>query len=63
MLSLEGLDAEDQMRAAAAFLGGLFDADRSLWYPMLVVVDEAQLFAPPPRARCRTRPAACRWAP
>lgn len=46
VLSLEGLDAEDQMRAAAAFLGGLFDADRSLWYPMLVVVDEAQLFAP-----------------
>jgi hypothetical protein len=34
------------MRAAAAFLGGLFDADRDLWYPMLVVVDEAQLFAP-----------------
>ncbi|WP_238258774.1 helicase HerA domain-containing protein, partial [Methylorubrum podarium] len=46
VLSLEGLDAEDQMRAAAAFLGGLFDADRALWYPMLVVVDEAQLFAP-----------------
>ena len=46
VLSLEGLDAEDQMRAAAAFLGGLFDADRSQWYPMLVVVDEAQLFAP-----------------
>jgi hypothetical protein len=33
------------MRAAAAFLGGLFDADRAHWYPMLVVVDEAQLFA------------------
>ncbi len=46
VLSLEGLDAEDQMRAAAAFLGGLFDADRAQWYPMLVVVDEAQLFAP-----------------
>ena len=42
---LEGLDAEAQMRRAAAFLGGLFDAARDHWYPMLVVVDEAQLFA------------------
>lgn len=46
VVSLEGLDAEQQMRAAAAFLGGLFDAERDHWYPMLVVVDEAQLFAP-----------------
>ncbi|MCG6122651.1 MAG: ATP-binding protein [Microvirga sp.] len=46
VLNLEGLDAEQQMRAAAAFLGGLFDADREFWYPVLVVVDEAQLFAP-----------------
>ena len=46
VLSLEGLEAEAQMRAAAAFMGGLFDADRDVWYPMLVVVDEAQLFAP-----------------
>ncbi|WP_448205389.1 helicase HerA domain-containing protein [Azospirillum sp. sgz302134] len=46
VLNLEGLDAEMQMRHAAAFLGGLFDADRDYWYPMLVVVDEAQLFAP-----------------
>ena len=46
VLNLEGLDAEMQMRAAAAFLGGLFDAERDQWYPMLVVVDEAQLFAP-----------------
>lgn len=46
VLSLENLDADAQMRAAAAFLGGLFEADRSIWYPMLVVVDEAQLFAP-----------------
>ena len=28
VLNLEGLDAEQQMRAAAAFLGGMFDADR-----------------------------------
>jgi uncharacterized protein DUF87 len=46
ILNLEGLDAEDQMRRAAAFLGGLFDVARDHWYPMLVVVDEAQLFAP-----------------
>src|SRR4051794_34661613 len=46
VLNLEGLDTEQQMRCAAAFLGGLFEADRDLWYPMLVVVDEAQLFAP-----------------
>lgn len=46
VLSLEGADIEGQMRLAAAFLGGLFDAERDYWYPMLVVVDEAQLFAP-----------------
>jgi hypothetical protein len=46
VLNLEGLDAENQMRRAAAFLGGLFEVERDHWYPMLVVVDEAQLFAP-----------------
>ncbi|ACA20513.1 AAA ATPase [Methylobacterium sp. 4-46] len=46
VLTLESLDVEAQMRAAAAFLGGLFDAERDHWYPVLVVVDEAQLFAP-----------------
>jgi len=46
VLNLEGLDVEQQMRAAAAFLGGMFDTERDHWYPVLVVVDEAQLFAP-----------------
>ena len=46
VLTLEGLDIEQQMRAAAAFLNGMFDADREFWYPVLVVVDEAQMFAP-----------------
>ena len=46
VLSLEGLEAEGQMKCAAAFLSGLFDAPREHWYPALVVVDEAQLFAP-----------------
>ena len=46
VLSLEGLEAEGQMRCAAAFLSALFEAPRGHWYPALVVVDEAQLFAP-----------------
>ncbi|MCD2323499.1 DUF87 domain-containing protein [Sphingomonas sp. IC-56] len=46
VLSLEGLEAEGQMKCAAAFLNGMFDAPREHWYPALVVVDEAQLFAP-----------------
>src|ERR1700754_3076255 len=46
VLNLEDLDAENPMRRAAAFLGGLFEVGRDHWYPMLVVVDEAQLFAP-----------------
>ena len=46
VLSLEGLEAEGQMRCAAAFLQAMFDAPREHWYPALVVVDEAQLFAP-----------------
>ncbi|EJF74894.1 ATP-binding protein [Bartonella birtlesii] len=46
VFNLEGLDTEQQMRAVGAFLGALFDVERDYWYPMLVVVDEAQLFAP-----------------
>ena len=46
ILSLEGLEMEGQMRCAAAFLSGLFDAPREHWFPALVVVDEAQIFAP-----------------
>jgi hypothetical protein len=46
VLNLEGVDAESQMRCAGAFLNGLFEAPRDHWYPVLVVVDEAQLFAP-----------------
>lgn len=46
VLNLEQLDVDEQLRATAAFLGGLFEVDRSLWFPVLVVVDEAQLFAP-----------------
>ncbi len=46
ILDLEGLDAQDQMLCAASFLNGLFDVDRDYWFPMLIAVDEAQLFAP-----------------
>ncbi|MFW2831091.1 ATP-binding protein [Sphingomonas sp. ID0503] len=46
VLNLEGLDVDAQLRTAAVFLSGLFDAPRERWYPVLVVVDEAQLFAP-----------------
>jgi len=46
VLNLEGLETDKQLRHAAAFLNGLFDAERDHWTPMLVVVDEAQLFAP-----------------
>ena len=46
VLNLEGLEVDGQMRAAAAFIAALFDAPREHWYPVLTVVDEAQLFAP-----------------
>ncbi|EHH69104.1 ATP-binding protein [Gluconobacter morbifer] len=46
VLNLEQVEAEMQLRAAGAFLNGLFEAPRAHWYPVLVVVDEAQLFAP-----------------
>ena len=46
VLALDGLELEQQMRCAAQFLAALFDAPREQWYPALVVVDEAQIFAP-----------------
>ncbi len=46
VLSLETLDIEAQMGCAAVFLNALFDAPREHWFPALVVVDEAQMFAP-----------------
>ncbi|URD60626.1 ATP-binding protein [Sphingomonas sp. KRR8] len=46
VLALDGLEVDNQMRCAARFLAGLFDAPREQWYPAMVVVDEAQLFAP-----------------
>ncbi len=46
VLNLENLEVDHQLRHAAAFLDGLFGVERDAWSPMLVVVDEAQLFAP-----------------
>src|SRR6201986_2872621 len=36
VLNLREPDAENEMRRAASFLGGLFDTGRDHWYPMLV---------------------------
>jgi uncharacterized protein len=46
VLNLEGLEVDAQLRCAGTFLNRLFDAPRDQWFPALVVVDEAQLFAP-----------------
>lgn len=46
VLALEGLEVEQQIRCAAQFITALFEAPREHWYPALVVVDEAQMFAP-----------------
>lgn len=46
VLALDGLEIEAQMRCAALFLATLFDAPREEWFPALVIVDEAQMFAP-----------------
>jgi hypothetical protein len=46
VLNLESVEVDDQLRCAAAFLNGMFEAERDLWSPVMVVVDEAQLFAP-----------------
>src|SRR5690606_28163950 len=46
ILSLDALDIEAQMRCAAQFIAATFDAPREHWFPALVVVDEAQMFAP-----------------
>lgn len=46
VLALDNLELEAQMKCAASFLSTLFDAPREHWYPALVVVDEAQMFAP-----------------
>jgi len=46
ILALDELEVEQQIRCAAMFLTALFDAPREFWFPALVVVDEAQMFAP-----------------
>ncbi|WP_126173730.1 ATP-binding protein [Altericroceibacterium xinjiangense] len=46
ILALDGLEIDSQMRCAALFLSALFDAPAKHWYPALVIVDEAQVFAP-----------------
>lgn len=46
VLALDELEIDQQMKCAGQFLSALFDAPREQWFPALVVVDEAQMFAP-----------------
>ena len=46
VLSLEGLELDQQMEAVTAFLSSLFDAAPDHWHPAIVALDEAHLFAP-----------------
>ncbi len=46
ILNLEHSEPDAQLRAVGAFLAGMFETPRAYWYPVLIVVDEAQLFAP-----------------
>lgn len=46
ILALDELEVEQQIRCTAIFLTALFDAPREFWFPALVIVDEAQMFAP-----------------
>ena len=41
VLNLEGLEVDDQLRAAATFLNALFDVDRDIWFPVLVIARDA----------------------
>jgi hypothetical protein len=43
---LSGMRVEDRPLWVAAFLGELLATPRALWHPVLVVVDEAHLYAP-----------------
>ena len=64
VLNLENVEVEEQLRCAAAFLAGLFEAERDClvrrrwsWWT------RRSSSPPPPAARCRTRRGGCRSAP
>lgn len=46
ILDLYELAPRDRVRFVRLFLEGLIDAPRTLWHPVLVVLDEAHAFAP-----------------
>lgn len=46
ILDLCNLDLEGQMKAATAFIEALIAVPEELWHPALVLIDEAQRFAP-----------------
>ena len=46
ILDLYELQAHDRVRFVRLFLEALINAPKTLWHPVLVVLDEAHLFAP-----------------
>lgn len=46
IIDISELDREEQAEAVTEFLTGLVGAPKEHWYPMLVAIDEAHLFAP-----------------
>lgn len=46
VLGMANMAREDQMKAVASFFAGLIECPREHWYPVMVAIDEAHLFAP-----------------
>lgn len=46
LLDVSDLDREEQMITVTAFICALIDAPREHWFPCMVAIDEAHLFAP-----------------
>lgn len=46
IIDIYELKAHDRIRFVRLFLESMIDAPKSLWHPCLIVIDEAQLFAP-----------------
>src|SRR6185369_5184167 len=46
IIDIYELKAHDRIRLVRLFLESLIESPKSLWHPCLIVIDEAQLFAP-----------------
>ena len=46
IIDIYELKAHDRIRFVRLFLESMIDAPKSLWHPCLIVIDEAQIFAP-----------------